>query len=75
MRTRTKLLFGSLLLVILIIALFFLFRPEGRAEFGPAAAICPGPDQFGYTCTTADGYAYIDATQDTGLYEDDGIIS
>ncbi len=74
MRTRTKLLFGSLLLVILIIALFFLFRPEGRAEFGPAAAICPGPDQFGYTCTTADGYAYIDATQDTGLYEDDGII-
>ncbi|MBK8985517.1 MAG: hypothetical protein IPM39_05455 [Chloroflexi bacterium] len=75
MGTRFRFLLGSLLAVSLIIILFFAFRPRGRADFGPATAVCPGPDQFGYTCTSADGYAYIDATQDTGLYDDDGIVT
>ncbi|MCB8987706.1 MAG: hypothetical protein H6661_08155 [Ardenticatenaceae bacterium] len=75
MRTAGKIFLFLGLLLLVVIAVFFIFRRPAQAEFGPAIAICPGPDQFGYTCTTADGYAYIDATQDTGLYEDDGMVS
>jgi hypothetical protein len=75
MRARSRLLIGFLLLIVLALALFFFFRPqEGQAAYGPAAALCPGPDQFGYTCASADGFAYLDATQDTGLYLDDGLV-
>ncbi len=75
MRTAGKILLILGFLLLVVVAVLFIFRRPAQAEFGPAVAICPGPDQFGYTCTTADGYAYIDATQDTGLYEDDGIVS
>ena len=75
MRTAGKVVLFLGFLLLVGVALFFVFRRPAEAEFGPATAVCPGPDQFGYTCTTADGYAYIDATQDTGLYEDDGMIS
>jgi hypothetical protein len=66
------------LLVILLAAavlLFFVFRPRTRAAFGPAVALCPGPDQYGYSCQSGAAFAYLDAAQDTGLYEDDGIVS
>lgn len=62
-----------LLLALVIVALFYIFR-RPQADLGPAAAICPGPDGYGYTCAGGAGFAYIDATQDTGLYADDGVI-
>lgn len=77
MRTDAKFLLvvGTSLLMFSIIGLFFVIRQDARAEFGPAIALCPGPDLYGYTCTGGDGFAAIDATQDTGLYADDGIVT
>ena len=63
------------LLVIGVVALlFFIFRPNRGAAFGPAVALCPGPDLYGYTCASGTGFAYIDATEDTRLYQDEGTI-
>lgn len=77
MRTVAKILLvvGTLLLVLSIIGLFFFTRRDARADFGPAVALCPGPDLYGYTCAGGDGFAAIDATQDSGLYADDGLIT
>ena len=72
MRNR-RLLLVPLILIVAIL-LFFWLRPETEA-FGPAVALCPGPDLYGYTCDDAGGYAYIDATNDTGLYADDATIT
>ncbi len=72
MRSRRSILV-ILLLAVIVISLIYIIRGT-RADFGPAAAICPGPDQYGYTCTGGAGFAYIDATQDTGLYADDDVI-
>lgn len=38
------------------------------------AALCPGPDFYGYTCESGAAFAYINATHDTFLYELDGVI-
>jgi hypothetical protein len=66
-----------LLLVLIVIGVvyFFVVRARPGAAYGPAVALCPGPDQYGYTCEGAEGYAYIDATSDTLLYLDDGVVS
>lgn len=67
-----------LILLVLIVAagagLFFLLRSEGAAAYGPAVALCPGPDQYGYTCEDGASLQYVDATNDTELYEDDGVV-
>lgn len=69
---------GRPLIIVLLIAvavvLFFVFRSRTRADYGPAAALCPGPDLYGYTCESGEGYAYLDATIDTMLYQDDGVV-
>lgn len=75
MRVRYRILLLLLVLGGLFAAFFFLFRPDGQAAFGPAVAFCPGPDLFGYTCAGADGHAYVDATQDSGLTADDGFVT
>lgn len=75
MRLAARILLLLLCLIILIGALFFIFRRSTRAEFGPAVALCPGPDLYGYSCTGGDGFAAIDATHDTGLYTDDGTVT
>lgn len=74
MRFRRSSFIILLLLAAIVISLIAIIR-RTRADFGPATAICPGPDLYGYTCTGGAGFAYIDAAQDTGLYEDDGIIT
>lgn len=71
---RNRLVLFLLLFILVVVALFFLFRQPTQAAFGPAVALCPGPDAYGYTCASGSGFAYIDATHDTFLYEDDGII-
>lgn len=74
MRLRRSTYITLLLLAVIVISLIYLIRGT-RADFGPAAALCPGPDMYGYTCTGGAGFAYIDATQDTGLYADDGVVT
>jgi hypothetical protein len=75
MRSAARIFLLLLLLIILTGAIFFIFRRPAAAEFGPAVALCPGPDLYGYTCTGGDGFAAIDATNDTGLYADDNIVT
>ena len=71
-RRRFPLLF--LLIAILVVVVFFVWRSQTRAATGPAIALCPGPDQYGYRCESGTGFAYIDATEDTRLYADDAVI-
>ncbi len=61
-----------LLVIIAALAAFFFWRRSAQAAFGPALALCPGPDSYGYTCAPGAQFAYIDATNDTFLYADDG---
>lgn len=72
MRVSRRLLPLILLVITAVLLLFIFLRPDTQAAFGPAVTLCPGPDLYGYTCAGGTGFAYIDATQDTGLYEDDG---
>lgn len=62
------------LLVIIVVSAFLVLRAGGEAETGPAVALCPGPDQYGYRCEPGASFAYIDATEDTSLYADDGTV-
>ena len=74
---RSRRLIPLLILLVFIIGLVWLIR--GRRGETTAAAnpivLCPGPDAYGYTCESGAGYAYIDATNDTFLYQDDGVIT
>ncbi len=71
MRSRRPFLL-IILFAAAILLTFFLVRRAIRADFGPVLAQCPGPDAYGYTCASGAGFAYIDATHDTQLYQDDG---
>jgi hypothetical protein len=64
-----------LVLLLLIIAVAAYFWWQSRQPDAPALALCPGPDGYGYACESGAGFAYIDATTNTGLYEDDGTIA
>jgi len=64
-----------LLLLAVVIAFVFIWRARSRETYGPAVALCPGPDRYGYTCESAAAYAYIDATTPTGLAADDAVIA
>jgi hypothetical protein len=65
-----------ILLVILVVALAFVFiwRARSSAAYGPAVALCPGPDHYGYACEGATAYTYIDAAEPLGLYADDATM-
>lgn len=76
MLTRNRpLAIAVILAVLAAIATFFFFQRNLEAAYGPAIALCPGPDQYGYLCGAGTGFSYIDATNDTFLYEDDGTVS
>ena len=62
-------------MVTAVIILFFVLRRDTKAAYGTAVALCPGPDLYGYTCDSGTAFAYIDATIDTRLYEDDGVTT
>jgi hypothetical protein len=74
-RRRDPLLIILVLLIVIIIVSAFLLIRLTRAAVGPAVALCPGPDLYGYSCTSGAGFAYIDATIDTRLYQDDGTMT
>ena len=65
---------GVLILIVVIVIIVLLTRGT-QATLGPAVALCPGPDLYGYTCESGAGFAYIDADTDTFLYADDGMIT
>jgi hypothetical protein len=71
-RRRTPLLVVILFLIVIAAIAAFLLARRTRAAVGPALALCPGPDLYGYTCTSGAGFSYIDATIDTQLYLDEG---
>lgn len=75
MLSRNRIILLSVVFIAIFLAIFFLFRRTTQAAFGPAVALCPGPDLYGYSCQSGAGYAYIDATNDTRLYEDEGTIT
>ena len=51
-----------------------LVRATTGQQVGPPVTVCPGPDEYGYACTPGDAVAYIDASNDTLLYQDDGLV-
>ncbi|MCL4263552.1 MAG: hypothetical protein KJ069_10075 [Anaerolineae bacterium] len=63
-----------LILVVIVTAALLVWRRSAAADYGPPVVLCPGPDLYGYTCENSAAYAYIDATNDTGLYILDGTI-
>src|SRR5687767_13750632 len=73
---RPRRFFIGLVLVVVVVAVaaFFVVR-RTVATVGPPIALCPGPDEYGYTCDTEAAFTYIDATNDTFLYEDDGLAT
>jgi hypothetical protein len=75
MRVVRRLLPWFVLLITAVIILFFVLRRDTRAAYGTAVALCPGPDLYGYTCDSGTAFAYIDATTDTRLYSDDGVVT
>jgi hypothetical protein len=74
MLSQIRPLLFILLAIALVVALFFFLRRSTLADYGPAVTLCPGPDQYGYTCASGDGFSYIPGQTDTFLYEDDAII-
>ena len=62
-------------MITAVIILFFVLRRDTQAAYGTAVALCPGPDLYGYTCDSGTAFAYIDATTDTFLYSDDGVVT
>lgn len=75
MQSRIRPILFILLAVTLVVALFFWLRRPTLADYGPAITLCPGPDRYGYTCTSGDGFAYIPGQSDTFLYADDATIT
>jgi hypothetical protein len=69
-----RILVLCLVLAAAVVAGLVLARVTSGEERGPAVAICPGPDEYGYSCTGQAEAAYVDATVDTVLYLDDGVI-
>jgi hypothetical protein len=74
MRSNRRLLPILVVIITAVIILFFIFRRDTKAAYGSAVTLCPGPDLYGYICESGTGFAYIDATNDTRLYQDDGSI-
>jgi hypothetical protein len=71
---RLRVVLPILLLVIVVVSAVLVLRARGNAETGPALALCPGPDAYGYRCEPGATYEYIDATNDTFLYADEGTV-
>lgn len=75
MRFRPGRLLVSLVVVMIVVLAFvIIWRARSDEAYGPAVALCPGPDRYGYTCEGAAAYVYIDATTPTGLVADDAVI-
>jgi hypothetical protein len=70
---RRILVFLFLLLTVGLTA-YLIVRAVGGRQPGPAVALCPGPDGYGYRCTGERLLEYVDAGNDSQLYVDDGLV-
>lgn len=75
MRIRAARLLFPLALLFLLVAFVLIWRARSQGVFGPAVALCPGPDRYGYTCEGGAAYAYIDAAAPVGLLADDAVLA
>jgi hypothetical protein len=73
MRGLRRLLILLILILIAATATFFVMRSARGEQIGPPTALCPGPDGYGYACAEDAVLEYVDATNDTLLYDDDGL--
>ena len=73
MRIRAARVLIPLVLLVLVVAFVLIWRARSQVVYGPAVALCPGPDRYGYTCEGAAAYAYIDATTPVALFADDAV--
>ena len=73
-RRRTPVIVLVLFIIVVFVIIFWV-RGRAATAVGPAIALCPGPDSYGYVCESGAGYAYIDAHTDTFLYADDGTMT
>lgn len=55
-----------------VLVFLFFSRRTIQADYGPAVALCPGPDAYGYRCESGERFSYHDAKTDIFLYKDDG---
>lgn len=62
-----------LLLLVVGLTAVAVVRVWGGQPVGPPAAICPGPDEYGYICDAGEGLQYVDAAIDAQLYQDDDL--
>ncbi len=60
-------------LLLLVVGFFIVRRALGSDAYGEAFALCPGPDFYGYVCESGTAFSYLEATNDTFLYELDGL--
>ncbi|MCP4362799.1 MAG: hypothetical protein GY796_32745 [Chloroflexi bacterium] len=75
MRWWRPLLFLIIILLLAVASFIFIRQRLQAANYGPQTALCPGPDFYGYVCEGGTAVAYINATQDTQLYELDGVTA
>jgi hypothetical protein len=73
MRIRAARVLIPLVLLLVVVAFVLIWRARSQVVYGPAVALCPGPDRYGYTCEGAAAYAYIDATSPVALFADDAV--
>jgi hypothetical protein len=73
MRIRAARVLIPLVLLLVVVAFVLFWRARSQVVYGPAVALCPGPDRYGYTCEGAAAYAYIDATTPVELFADDAV--
>lgn len=73
MRIRAARLLIPVVLLFVVVAFVLIWQARSQVVYGPAVALCPGPDRYGYTCEGAAAYAYIDATTPVELFADDAV--
>ena len=70
----SRIVLAIILFIFLLVLAFFIVRSVLSADdFGEPLALCPGPDLYGYVCESGAAFSYIDATDDLGLTELDGV--
>lgn len=73
MRIRAARLLIPVVLLFVVVAFVLIWQARSQVVYGPAVALCPGPDRYGYTCEGAAAHAYIDATTPVELFADDAV--
>jgi hypothetical protein len=74
MRGLQRLLFVAFVLLVIGMTTVIVVRATAGRQVGPPVTVCPGPDEYGYVCAPGDAVTYIDASTDTMLYQDDGLV-